>query len=95
MNALKNVGLGILSFMLFLSLLFFGLLFMTNSTALNPDFLISEIDRLDLSLLIEEAFEEEEHEDELSEELKTAIVDNADRIEPLLKQQVNAVIYSI
>jgi len=100
MNTFKNVALGILSFLLFLSLIFFGLLFMANSTALNPDFLTSELDGMDVSLLIEEsledeAFAEDTFEEGESEELKTAIIDNADRIEPLLKEQMNAVIYSV
>ena len=68
---------------------------MANSTVLNPDYMTSEIDRLDISLLVEESLDEEVSEDELSLESRTAIVDNIDRIEPLLKQEVNAAVYSI
>jgi len=95
MTVLKNVALGIISFLLFLSLLIFGLAFMLYSTVLNPHFLTSEIDGLDITLLVEESLSEETFEQELSEEYKTAIVDNIDKIEPLVKEQVNAATDSI
>jgi len=95
MTVLKNVALGFMSFFLFLSLLVFGLAFMLYSTVLKPHFLTSEIDRLDIALLVEESLNEETFEQELSEEYKTAIVDNIGKIEPRIKEQVNAATYSI
>jgi hypothetical protein len=54
MNLLKGLALGLLSFLLFLSLYVFGLALTLNYTLLNPDFAISEVDRLDIPLLAEE-----------------------------------------
>ena len=54
MKILKGLALGLLSFLLFLSLSLFGVLLMLNLTILNPDFVISELNRLDTSAIAEE-----------------------------------------
>jgi len=48
MNFLKGLALSLLSFLLLLSLSIFGLALTLNQTILNPDFTISEVDRLDI-----------------------------------------------
>lgn len=51
----KKAAIGFLSFLLFCSLSVFGATFVMNRTILNPDFVIAQIDRLDVSSLVEEA----------------------------------------
>ena len=95
MKFLKGLALGLLSFLLFLSLSIFGLAFMLNSTILNPNFITSELDNLDVSSLAGELISEQATEEELPEELTTAIIDTIDRLEPLVKEQVSAAIYPV
>jgi len=85
---LKEFALGILAFLLFLSLSIFGLAFMLNQTILNPKFITSELDRLDVSSLVEEVITEQVPEEDLPEELRTALLNTITRIEPLVKEQV-------
>ena len=96
MNVLKGFGLGILSFLLFLSLSVFGIAFMLNSTLLNPDFVASEVDKIDVSALVIEMAEEQIGE-QLPEEaffLKEALYGIISDQEPWLKEQLNAAIYT-
>jgi len=96
MNVLKGFGLGILSFLLFLSLSVFGIAFMLNSTLLNPDFVTSEVDKIDVSALVIEMAEEQIGE-QLPEEaffLKEALYGVISDQEPWLKEQLNAAIYT-
>jgi len=51
MKVLKGLALSLLSFLLFLSLSIFGLALTLNLTILNPDFTVSELDRLDIPSL--------------------------------------------
>jgi len=53
MGLAKRAAIGFLSFLLFLSLSAFGLGFTANRTVLNPDFVISQLDRLDVPSLAE------------------------------------------
>ncbi len=96
MNVLKGFGLVILSFLLFLSLSVFGIAFMLNSTLLNPDFVASEVDKIDVSALVIEMAEEQIGE-QLPEEaffLKEALYGIISDQEPWLKEQLNAAIYT-
>lgn len=96
MNVLKGFGLVILSFLLFLSLSVFGIAFMLNSTLLNPDFVTSEVDKIDVSALVIEMAEEQIGE-QLPEEaffLKEALYGIISDQEPWLKEQLNAAIYT-
>jgi len=96
MNVLKGFGLGILSFLLFLSLSVFGIAFMLNNTLLNPDFVTSEVDKIDVSALVIEMAEEQIGE-QLPEEaffLKEALYGVISDQEPWLKEQLNAAIYT-
>ena len=54
MKILKGLALGLLSFLLFLSLSVFGFALTLNYTLLNPDFTIYEVDRLNIPSLAEE-----------------------------------------
>ncbi len=95
MNVLKNISLGLLSFLLFSSLLIFGFAFMLNRTVLNPRFITSEMDRLDIALMVEEVLDEEAPSQDFSPEFRNAVVDNIEKVEPLLKEQVNKATNSV
>ncbi len=91
MNVLKGLALGLLGFLLFLSLSILGLAITLNNTILNPDFLVSELDKLDVSSLAGEVLSEQIPE----EELRIALVDTITKFEPLVKEQVSAATYPV
>ena len=90
MKILKGLALGLLSFLLFLSLSIFGVLFMLNSTILNPNLITSELDRLDVSSLVEEVLSEQMPREELPEEFASAMIDTIDRLEAPVKERISA-----
>ncbi|MCJ7763930.1 MAG: hypothetical protein MUO90_02070, partial [Dehalococcoidales bacterium] len=98
MSALKVVSVSLLGFLLTLSLVIFGLAFTMKMTALNANFVTSRIDALDVSELADEAFDEqsiaEDIPEEFTEEIRVALVDTIDRLEPLVKKQTDANVYS-
>ena len=96
MNFLKALGATILSFILFLSLGLFSTLFLLNSTLLNPDFMVNQVDKLPVSSLIREATEEQFNQ-QLPEEawfLKETMYNVVSDQEPWIKEQLRAGIYS-
>jgi len=94
MKFLKGLALSLLSLLLFLSLSIFGLAFMLNSTILNPNFIVSEMDRLDISAVVEE-FTMEGPGERAPEEFQGAIFSTITKLEPVVKEQVSAAIYPI
>lgn len=54
MQFLKGLAISLLSFLLFLSLSLFSLAFMLNQTILDPDFIVSQMTKLNLSSLVKE-----------------------------------------
>lgn len=95
MKFLKGLGLTVLSFLLFLSLSIFSLAFLLNGTILNPDFITSELDRFEVAALTEEIISEQAPGEELPEELRTTLVNTISKLEPVVKEQVDAAIHSI
>ncbi len=96
MQFLKGLALSLLSFLLFLSLGVFGMVFMLNNTLLNPDFVASEVDKIPVSSLIRELTEEQISQ-QLPQEwlfLKETMYNVISDQEPWLKEQVNDGIYS-
>ncbi|MFC2066815.1 hypothetical protein ACFLUO_07180 [Chloroflexota bacterium] len=96
MKFLKGLVLSLLSFLLFLSLSIFGIAFTINSTILNPDFVVSEVEKIDVSSLTRELVEEQIGE-QLPQEvgfIKEAVYKVISEQEPWLKEQVNAAVYS-
>ena len=96
MNVLKGLVLSLLSFLLFLSISIFGIAFTLSNTLLNPDFVVSEVDRIDASSLIRELTEEQ-----LSSQIPSDlwfIEENIYNViseqEPWIKERINAAIYS-
>ena len=96
MSFLKGLLTTFLTFLLFLSLAAFGTLFALRSTLLDPDFVVAQVEKLDVAALVEEMTDFQlsgEIPPEaafLEEALRSAIVES----EPQLKEQVNAAIYS-
>ncbi len=92
MNFLKGLALGLLSLLLFISLSIFGLVLMLNQTILNPDFVISQLNRLDISSIAGELLSQEIPQE--GEFMTEAIDDAITDLEPWLKEQASTVIYS-
>ena len=92
MKILKGLAITLLSFLLSLSLIVFGLAFMLNSTILNPDFVVSEVDRLDVPSLAGELLREQipAEGEFMAESLDDVIAD----LEPWIKEQARVAIYS-
>ena len=96
MNFLKGLMLSLLGLLLFLSLSVFGIAFTLNSTLLNPDFVVSEVDKVEVAPLVWE-IAEEQIAGQLPPEaefLEDAIYDIIATQEPWLKEQLNTAIYS-
>ena len=93
MKLLKYLALILLCFLLFISLEVFGFAFLVKSTALSPDFITSELDRLDILPMVEEYIETETSPE--IQELNEIIIDTIPNIEPVIKEQASSAIYSI
>ncbi len=92
MKFLKGLAIGLLSFLLFLSLSIFGWAFTLNSTILNSNFISTQLDKFDVSSLAEEFLSEQEDEEEFPEELETALIDAIAKLEAPVKEQLGAAI---
>ena len=92
MNFLKGLALGLLSFLLLLSLYVFGFALTLNHTLLNPDFIVSEVARLDIPSLAEEWLGQQIPYYERY--LAGVIGDTVTDLEPWLKEQVHAGVYT-
>lgn len=90
MKFLKGLALFLLSSLLFLSLTVFGFAYMLNNTLLNPDFVTTQLNRLNISSLVEEILSQQP-EDVTSE----ALVKTITELEPAMKEQLGAATDSI
>jgi len=95
MKFIKGLAIGLLSFLLFWSLSTFGIAFLINQTILSPNFITSQLDKLDVASLVEESISEQEDEDAFSEELGTAMVDTIAELEPVIKERISDTIEPI
>lgn len=100
MKLLKGLAFGLLGLLLSLSLAIFGLAFTVNSTILNPGFIRTEIEELDISALIQELVVQPANAPQGGggippQELLTAVTDTVTQLEPLLKERVTAATDSI
>lgn len=92
MKFLKVLALTLLGFLLFLSLSIFGVALMLNLTIFNSDFIVSELDELDISSLAKDLFHQQFA---LSESYMTEAVDDTiTELEPWIKDQIHTSIYS-
>ncbi|MFB0517223.1 MAG: hypothetical protein ACETWG_11565, partial [Candidatus Neomarinimicrobiota bacterium] len=94
MRGLNIAGLVILSLILFVSLIAFGLAFSLNRTALNPDFVTAEGDKLEIAPLASQAMSQALPV-ELSEEGLGSLTETITRLEPRLKAELNTIVYSV
>lgn len=94
MNVLKGLALGLLIFLLVLSLPIFGVAFLLNQTILNPGFVSSEINKLNVPLLAEELLREQIPEEDFPEEFGDVLVNTITDLEPWIQQQVTDGVYS-
>lgn len=100
MKFLKGLALGLLGLLLSLSIAVFGLVFTVNSTILNPEFLRTEIEELDISALVRELAVQPgngpQDDGEIpAEEVGKAVTDTVTQLEPLLKERITAATDSI
>ena len=99
MTFLKGFGLAILSLLLFLSLSVFGLVLTLNQTFLNPDFAVSQVDRLDIASLAEDMLSEQISQFEVTATYEPYVAevmdDTLDDLEPWMKEQARDGIYSL
>jgi hypothetical protein len=93
-KVLKGIGIAILSLLLFLSLSAFGPAFMVDRTVLNPGFVASEVDSLEITTIVVDAIDELPPE-EIPPEIKSALSSTVTKLEPMLKQEFNSAVYSI
>ena len=92
MKFLKGLALSLLSLLLFLSLTILGLALTLNNTILNPDFVVSELDKLDVSSLAKEALSEQIPQE--GEFMIEALDDTITDLEPWIKEQASVITYS-
>lgn len=91
-GCLKSLAVGILSFLLMLSLGLFGPVLTLHHTILNPDFLVSQVDDLDMPALAEELIDEQFHQadDYMADVISDSIAD----LEPWIKEQTDIVTHA-
>jgi len=96
MSFLKGLLATLLTLLLFLSLAAFSTLFALRSTLLDPDFVVAQVEKLDVAALVEEVTDFQLNGQTppeaafLEEAMYRAIAEN----EPQLKEQARAAIYS-
>jgi len=92
MKFLKGLAIGLLGFLLFLSLSISGTTFLINQTILNSNFISTQLDKLNVSSLVEEIISEQEDEKASAEELENALVNTITKLEAPVKEQFSAAI---
>ena len=93
MKFLKGLALFILGFLLFWSLFIFGIAFTLNQTILNPDFAISQVNRLDITSIAGDMLKEQVPK-EMEQFTGKVVDDTIADLKPWLKEQTGDVIYS-
>jgi cbb3-type cytochrome oxidase subunit 3 len=93
MKFLKGLALFIFGSLLFLSLSVFGIVFTLHQTVLNPDFVISQVNRLDITSLAGDILTQQipQGQEFMPEAVDATIAD----LEPWLKEQAASATYSI
>jgi len=94
MRGLKIAGLVILSLILFVSLTAFGLAFWLDRTVLNPDFVTTEGEKLEMAAIASEAMSQELYVG-LSAETLDSLTETITTLEPQLKADLNTIVYSV
>jgi hypothetical protein len=91
---MKAAGIAILCFLLFMSLSVFGLAFMLNNTILNPRFISAEINKLDISKLVDEALNQYSFSG-IPTDMHSSIISAIDELEPEVKVQLGEVLFQV
>jgi hypothetical protein len=92
LKILKGFALTILSILLFLSLILLGAAVTVDRTALNPHFITTEVNKLDMTSLAQEVLNDPAVNINLSPEAKAALVTAIQKYEPQVKAEVGATI---
>lgn len=91
MHIVRGIFSGIFSFLLTITLIALGIVITFNLTILNPDFVISELNKMDsYSIIVNQVREQIPIEDPYIARIADETVTE---LEPWLKEQVNSVIY--
>jgi hypothetical protein len=90
----KIAGLVILSLILFISLIAFGLAFWLDRTVLNPDFVTAEGEKLEMAAIASEAISQESHVG-FSIGALDSLTETITALEPQLKAELNTIVYSV
>jgi hypothetical protein len=95
MKFLKGFALFILGSLLFLSLFTFGIAFTLNQTILNPEFIVSQVNKLDIPLLAEEMLSQQipAEAEEFEEYMGEVVTETIDENEQWLKEQASDAAY--
>jgi hypothetical protein len=88
MKVLKGIILVLLSIILFLSVTVFGVAFTVHQVALNPKFISSVINEVDFSDIVEEAIQTSTDKENMPEDLKLALIDTINKMEPAVKAKL-------
>jgi hypothetical protein len=95
MGVLKGLSLGILGFLLFISLLVFGIAYTVNGTALSPAFITKEINKVDVSQIVGDFLEEDASGDgDIPPEVRDSLVETIGKVETEVKERLAVAIRS-
>ncbi len=96
MNFLKSLLISLLTLVLFLSLTTFGTVFTLKNTLLDPDFVVRQVERLDVPALAEEVVRTQTGGEVPPEAaaLEDAIHRTIEEKAPWLKEQANSAVYA-
>ena len=92
MSIVRGFFSGIFSSILIIVLVILGIIITLNSTILNPDFVISEIDKLDVYSVATQELEAQLPQDEPY--MTQALTETIDDLEPWLEDQLDTAIYA-
>lgn len=97
MNFLKSLLISLLTLVLFLSLTTFGTVFTLKNTLLDPDFVVRQVERLDVSALAQEVVRTQTGGDVPPEAaaLEEALYRTIEEKEPWLKEQASSAVYAV
>ncbi len=95
MKALRIVATVLFSIVLFFSLFGLGLTIMLNTTVLNPDFVVSRVNKIEIASLANDFLNNQSTQGQFPPEVSASLSKTITRLEPQLKQQIGAAIYPI
>lgn len=95
MNVLKGIGLALLSLILFISLIAFGVGYTVSSVPLNPHYYARTLNNVNISQTVEDAFNKGDLDIDISANLQTEIFNTLKKTEPVIKKRINIFIEDI